>query len=626
MEDKMGLFDKKIQCTYCKKSVKEEYAKNVGICPHCSKRLALPSSNSLNSGDSNKINNKVNTPNRDVVYNSQANKAGKIVLLAILASFAIGFIGFTVGIISLFVDRSNESGDYNEYVYSNEYDNEDIDNDKGENNDNESETSFKLPKTEEMTSFLTGYFGKNASDIKYVDLCEIKGFSINYDYNLNEIYISVYENDDKKYNDFIENGFLDIEELNNDSKKYNIEISENTSAYDYMNEMLKDVSCFPNLEYFESNYSFSMYDYFVDCKNLKAFIAPRVSVYSDAFNGEMDIEYLSVFELGDVEVLDNLISLKSLRLNSDFEDVEENVAAVLEKCSKLDSLYVKKQIDESVFSKMKGIVNLDVQGITTLNNIPCYNTLETLTLRFSSIDDLSAISKYTKLTYLYICDNTIADYSSLASLSSLKALLLDPLNHDVMHNVSALSGLSNLEYLSVNGIYDTEFIKSLKNLKELELSHIYDDVVNDVVVTLPKLEKLTLDYIYTNETESFGYLSSIDNIREVTIKDTYIYSELTDLFITDSLEKISIDGCTFKADGSKLKENNSLIHLSITNCTFHEGYYDSNWEYKELEYNIDDFAASMDKFKGLKTLNMEGCGLTAAPKVVEGVEVKYEQK
>ena len=41
----MGLFGKTIKCSYCNKSVKESYAMDVGICPHCSKRLTLNSNN-----------------------------------------------------------------------------------------------------------------------------------------------------------------------------------------------------------------------------------------------------------------------------------------------------------------------------------------------------------------------------------------------------------------------------------------------------------------------------------------------------------------------------------------------------------------------------------------------------
>ena len=40
----MAFFGKKITCSYCNKQVKESYAMDVGICPHCGRRLILDSS------------------------------------------------------------------------------------------------------------------------------------------------------------------------------------------------------------------------------------------------------------------------------------------------------------------------------------------------------------------------------------------------------------------------------------------------------------------------------------------------------------------------------------------------------------------------------------------------------
>ena len=759
----MGLFDKKIKCSYCNKSVKEDYAINVGICPHCSKRLVLPSSNSSfssnsqsnnsyssssnsdnsttrntsqtfdttchhsdgtshsgydysanrqsttppvttnysnnnssghgstpntaprpqnnyqssfqnntpkNSGNNSsgkrppidsdyirQINAEANAqrnnnaypprrisgnsgynsgynqrnvspgPNRANIFKNETNKAGKIFLIVFIGFFILSsIIPIFFGIIGMMF-FSNSDSDYDTSSHNSYHIEEDIDdyyNKEGGSYTTDADgTTYRFPTSVTMTSFLSQYFGKSVSDISYKDLCSIKGFTVDFDYITNEMCIYLYEDGGKNYSDFIENGFINIDRLNNNSQKCNISLPEGSSTYQYMNDLLQDIPCFPNLEYFESNYSFSTDISFEDCENLKAFIAPRVSLYSDSLSKVAKIEYLSIYEIEDEEIFDNLTSLKSLRLNSDFSDVEDSVVAVLDKCSKLDSLYVDYEINNSTLSHMNGIVNLDVRGITSLDNLTCYNTLETLTLRYSSLSNLTPISKFTKLTSLNINDDTITDYSSLASLSKLRALTLAPLNHDATHKVSALSSLTNLEYLSLESIDDTEFVKSLKKIRTLELSHYYDSTIHKIITSLPNLDTLTLDYVYSSEAQGLGYISSLENISELTIKDSYILTDLTELFITDSLMKLTLDGCTFYANGLNFENNNSLMYINITNCSFSDYYVDSNSEYQKVNCSIADLASNMDRFKALSTLNMEGCDLSSAPDVVDGAYVTY---
>lgn len=727
----MGLFDKKIKCSYCNKSVKEDYAINVGICPHCSKRLVLPSSNS-SFGSSSQSNNgylgntysegssartssqtfnttchhsngtshnttdyntnrtstvtppanknyssnnssrkrspidsdyirQVNAeanaqrnrnsypprrnsgnsgynsgytqgnaptgPNQDNMYKNQSNKVGKIVLFIFIGSFVLSTVlPIIIGIIGL-IFFSTTDYDYTESNPDSYYIEEIID-DYSDKDDNsftadDNGTTYEFPTSDTMTSFLSEYFGKSISDISHTDLCTIKGFSADFDYNTNELSIYIYEDGDKNYLDFIENGFINTDKLNNHSKKYNIKLPDDSSTYQYICDLLQDVPCFTNLEYFESNYSFSSTISFEDCENLKAFIAPHVSIYPESLISVSPIEYLSIFQIEDEDIIDNLINLKSLRLESDFGDIEDTVVAVLDKCSNLDSLYVDYQINNSVLSHMNNLVNLDIKGITSLDNLTCYNTLETLILRYSSLSNLTPISKFTKLTSLSICDDTITDYSSLASLKNLNSLTLAPLNHDVTHNVSALSSLTNLEYLSIKNIDDTEFVKSLNNIKTLELSHYYDSTIQELITVLPNLDTLTLDYVYSNKSPELGFISSIDNITELTIKDTYTAPNLTDLFITNSLVKLTLDGCTFYADGSKFEDNHSLMYLNITNCSFPDYFVDTNNKYQINESSIADLATYMNRFKALSTLNMKGCELTSEPNVIDGVYVTY---
>lgn len=120
----MGFFDKKIKCSYCNKSVKEEYAINVGICPHCSKRLVLtpsedtlannPSTNSYSAktssynvnsnpkdchhsdGSSHSVNNYTTTTSNTTVSHtsnkSNNNRHTKIVFIVITVYIIANFI------------------------------------------------------------------------------------------------------------------------------------------------------------------------------------------------------------------------------------------------------------------------------------------------------------------------------------------------------------------------------------------------------------------------------------------------------------------------------------------------------------------------------------------------------
>ncbi|MBQ3061297.1 MAG: hypothetical protein IJD02_02535 [Lachnospiraceae bacterium] len=747
----MGLFDKKIKCSYCNKSVKEDYAINVGICPHCGKRLALPLSNPTfdntihsdsnysnssysNNNHSNSYENTSTTGNttrtfdttchhsdgtshnthnynanrtstvappsnnnsfsntssthpqnnyqsnsgnnlggtrrtidrdyirqvnaeanaqrnqnssnmrnnRPTIYRNESNnKFAKIFLIVFVAIFVLSsvvpIIFGIIGMIFFTSSDTHETSTFDSLYYDGddlsdiEDMRDDIENyvDHYYGNEGNSYTTdadgntYIFPTSITMTYFLSQHFGKSVSELSYSDLCSIKGFATDIDYSTDEIHIYIYEDGGKSYTDFIENGFINTERLNNNCREYIFTANADTSSYQYISDLLTDIDCFPNLEYFCSNYSLSSGISFKNCENIEAFIVPQMTLYENVLY-EPSIKYLSIYEIDyNEKKLNSFNNLTSARINSDF-DVDEDDLTELISCPKLTSLYVKKEISNNTLAAMDNLVNIDICGISSLDKLECYNKLETLTLRFSSLSDLTPISRFEKLNTLSINDDTIVDYSILSSLSGLRSLTLAPLNHGETHKVSSLSSLTNLEHLDLDGIDDSTFIKSLANLKTLKLSHFYFDDIRGIVSSLPKLDTLSLEYVYEgNRFANWGYLSSLDNLYELNIKDCIILSDITQLFNTDSLMTLNIDNCTFYANGYKINNNDSLMYLSITNCSFSDFYVDANNNEHEQKYSIADLAAYMNCFEGLASLNMEGCGLSSEPNVADGVYVTY---
>ena len=96
-------------------------------------------------------------------------------------------------------------------------------------------------------------------------------------------------------------------------------------------------------------------------------------------------------------------------------------------------------------------LNLSLNYITefTLGGVAAdYPSLNTVTLSYNNIKNISDLQKLTKLRYLQLDNNNVEDVSPLSTMTGLTWVILD--NNNVQTGVSSLSTLANVSRLSLN--------------------------------------------------------------------------------------------------------------------------------------------------------------------------------
>jgi len=133
----------------------------------------------------------------------------------------------------------------------------------------------------------------------------------------------------------------------------------------------------------------------------------------------------------------------------------------------------KEQVITNAFSRMRIIDNRlgsnHTFQVTSINGIEILTGLESLTIQFQNVNDVSVLSSLTNLTHLDLLGNQISNIATLGSLSNLVHLNL---GGNQISNVNGLGTLTNLEWLLLdsNAISDISSLGDLTNLEFLEIS------------------------------------------------------------------------------------------------------------------------------------------------------------
>ena len=100
--------------------------------------------------------------------------------------------------------------------------------------------------------------------------------------------------------------------------------------------------------------------------------------------------------------------------------------------------------------------------------LPNLSYVGSLGIKVSSVSDLSTLSRFPRLVWLYLERSNISDISSLSGLTGLELLNL---NGNNVSDISALSGLTKLNTLLLenNNISDVSSLSSLTELTELNV-------------------------------------------------------------------------------------------------------------------------------------------------------------
>lgn len=123
-----------------------------------------------------------------------------------------------------------------------------------------------------------------------------------------------------------------------------------------------------------------------------------------------------------------------------------------------------------IFEGMSGLESLELRGVTDkatvelYDSIALFNQLNTLTINYSHISDLTFLADATQVKHLNLDDNEISDVSVLAGLPQLESLSLE--RNKIGFGIDKLKPLYNLTNLALDGntempCFDVETLKDV---------------------------------------------------------------------------------------------------------------------------------------------------------------------
>lgn len=170
--------------------------------------------------------------------------------------------------------------------------------------------------------------------------------------------------------------------------------------------------------------------------------------------------------------------------------------------------------------------------INSLSGLEKCINMKFLVMALQNIADISAVSGMVDLEHLCLSQNKkIEDISVLQNLTKLKEL---DLMANLINDISPLSNLTNLEYLHMteNPIEDLSPLSNLYNLEQLWISYVND---NDLSF-IQDLDKLYFFWMTSSNLNNIEYLSDKENLRALNLS----YNRIGDITPLKDLEKLEL--------------------------------------------------------------------------------------
>lgn len=416
------------------------------------------------------------------------------------------------------------------------------------------------------------------------------------------------------YRDYASNG-MDPELF-----PYNKEFLDTMKTNTYMDEELSSREIYSDVQHFCGVSGLCLNDY--DYIDLSAFT--NLS-YVDAGNGDFE----QVMEAG--AAAQNITALK-LRYEENIPDITEftSLKQLYLDCCEQDTL---KSIEEC--QSLDTLYCIDVKGAQSLNEIGQLSNLKTLYIDGSSdgLKDLSMISGLTNLENLAIVDTDILNIHFLTGFSGLKSLCLaengklqdytpigDLVNleyldfdlnalHGNQPEYSGISNLKNLKHLSLNTVYNLDFLYELTNLEELEINLTFYNHLLEPIRNMSHLKTLTLSGCNSQYTDGFACLKELPELTKLTIEGMSFDDAVDGLFQLEALEELHFKSCRFYTAPMNIVTGEKLKVLEMTYAEFITMPGPES-EYYYVGYNDEEIMQTVlnqyGQCSGLEELYLEG--------------------
>lgn len=243
---------------------------------------------------------------------------------------------------------------------------------------------------------------------------------------------------------------------------------------------------------------------------------------------------------------------------------------------RIDKGYAVTNAEKKELSYVKSIEWRGYRITELPNSLQLLTSLLTLNIRYSDVNNISALSNLKSLTNLDLSDTRVTDISALSNLKFLTDLKL---NGTKVSDIRVLSNLKSLTNLKLRGtqISDIRVLSHLKSLANLELS---DTKVSDIRV-LSDLKSLTNLELSGTKVSDISALSGLKNLKSldlsgIVIKDLSVLSRMFALkrinlqnskttSIPESLLYLNLDFITDMCDFYTFRDEGIFIYgLTLT--------------------------------------------------------------
>ena len=341
----------------------------------------------------------------------------------------------------------------------------------------------------------------------------------------------------------------------------------------------------------------------------------------ESLEGIGAFENLEILDLEDVQNPDfkQLVPLKQLKSLRIAEDDSDPI---------FGSDQPKTMTDYGALSVLTGLERLELES----SLIREFSFLKPLTnLTHLSIGDTDAISlepvgDLAGLTFLELKDNSsIQDYSPVGRLTGLTCLTLDKSTSQDDPDLSALTGL---EQLDMSGFISISFLRNMGNLRWLSIHGCNVDEIS-ALSSLSNLESLACYSVWTYGVplRDVRFVDSMPNLKILDFsgisqggiwggyqRNTEILGDISNVFNHQGLEELYLNNCMFEIDFGRLSENPSLRVLEMREANLKENFYvESSNGMTDLWYDdvaLDGHTDFLTNYPGLERLYLDGNQLT----------------
>lgn len=294
-------------------------------------------------------------------------------------------------------------------------------------------------------------------------------------------------------------------------------------------------------------------------------------IYSDNSISEM-LEIVpnpeNLYELGVndsifADSLDGIEQFPNLEcLTVDYRSLEDISALLsLPKLKALALVNCDSVTDYSTLMSLTGLEYLSIQSdqLKTIDFIKVMPNLTSLSIEDSQITKLDALETCPELTSLYLMNNyNVTDYSVISKLTKLSELTFSASYDDVL---PSLTSLTQLEYLTMDGVRDITLLKDAVNVTYLCMMDCSGWELENITA-MTELQTLIIND-FASLTESVEPLTHLPKLEILDLRETSIFGNMEEIFGIPTLRHLYLDDCQVGIDFTQIPTNENLEILSM---------------------------------------------------------------